>query len=122
AIVVVLFAILVSLAPGAQAEALRKVAVVSFGLFGDQDVFRSESTGAAQIVARRFGGDPVIVQFNTKKGGGATIEGLEASLQATAEKLNRERDILFVILTSHGARNGLVVVRGRLRQLLPPWA
>jgi hypothetical protein len=28
-----------------------KVGVVSFGLFGDQGVFRSEATGAAQVVA-----------------------------------------------------------------------
>src|SRR6516162_1978374 len=63
------------------AEAPRKVAVVSFGLFGDQDVFQNEATGAAQIVASRFGGNPVVVQFNPKKGGTATIEGLDTTLQ-----------------------------------------
>jgi hypothetical protein len=31
------------------AEDPRKVTVVSFGLFGDQGVFRSESTGAAKL-------------------------------------------------------------------------
>src|SRR5262245_15034036 len=36
------------------ADDLHKVAVVSFGLFGDQRVFQSEATGAAQIVASRF--------------------------------------------------------------------
>ena len=40
--------------------------VVSFGLFGDEGVFRSEATGAARIVANRFGGDPVVVKYNTK--------------------------------------------------------
>src|SRR5580693_663016 len=49
-----------------------KVSVVSFGLFGDQDVFRSEATGAAQVVAGRFGSGPIHVQYNSKKGGGAT--------------------------------------------------
>ena len=53
-----------------------KVSVVSFGLFGDQGVFRSEATGAAQVVAGRFGGGPINVQYNSKKGGGATIQGL----------------------------------------------
>ena len=38
------------------AENPRKMTVVSFGLFGDQGVFRREATGAAQIVANRFGG------------------------------------------------------------------
>src|SRR5262249_61404532 len=42
------------------AENARKVTVVSFGLYGDQSVFRSEATGAAQIVASRFGGGPVV--------------------------------------------------------------
>src|SRR5437660_4515166 len=37
-------------------EDARKVSVVSFGLFGDQGVFRNEATGAARIVAGRFGG------------------------------------------------------------------
>jgi hypothetical protein len=39
----------------------RKVSVVSFGLFGDQGVFRREASGAAQIVAGRFGGGPIDV-------------------------------------------------------------
>src|SRR6516225_8860922 len=64
------------------AENARKVTVVSFGLYGDQGVFRSEATGAAQIVASRFGGGPVVVRFNTKTGGTATIETLAATLQA----------------------------------------
>ena len=51
------------------AENPRKMTVVSFGLFGDQGVFRREATGAAQIVANRFGGDPVVVKSNTKRAG-----------------------------------------------------
>ena len=111
------------LATGAQeAEPARKLAVVSFGLFGDQDVFRNEATGAAQIVANRFGGDPVTVKYNTRKGGGATAEALDTALKATAKNLNRENDILFLILTSHGSRDGLAVVAGPHRQMLTPIA
>ena len=77
------------------AENARKVTVVSFGLYGDQGVFRSEATGAAQIVASRFGGGPVVVRFNTKTGGRATVETLAATLQAEAKKMNGESDILF---------------------------
>lgn len=75
-----LVAFVVTVAPSASpahaAEDARKVSVVSFGLFGDQGVFRSEATEAAQVVAGRFGSGPIRVQFNSKKGGGATIEGL----------------------------------------------
>jgi len=57
-------------------EAARKVSVVSFGLFGDQGVFRREA-----------GSGPINVQYNSKKGGRATIEALAMSLQAAAVAL-----------------------------------
>jgi hypothetical protein len=94
------------------AEDLRKMAVVSFGLFGDQGVFRSEATGAAQIVESRFGGTPVVVKFNTKTGGGATVETLAATLQATARKMHGDSDVLFLILTSHGSLPGQISGQG----------
>ena len=101
-------------------EDARKVSVVSFGLFGDQGVFRSEATGAAQVVAGRFGSGPINVQYNSKKGGAATIEGLALSLRAAANGMAAESDILFLILTSHGSRAGLAVKAGRLTQTLTP--
>ncbi len=102
------------------AENPRKMTVVSFGLFGDEGVFRREAAGAAQIVANRFGGDPVVVKYNTKTGGSATVETLATTLQAEAKKMNGESDILFLILTSHGSRDGLAVVAGRLAETLKP--
>jgi hypothetical protein len=68
-----------SVSPVPAAEEARKVSVVSFGLLGDQGVFRSEATGAAQVVAGRFGSGPINVQYNSKKSGGATIEGLKSA-------------------------------------------
>ncbi len=65
-------------APVHAAEDFRKVTVVSFGLLGDQGVFRREATGAAPIVGSRFGQGSVVVRFNTKKGGGATVGALAA--------------------------------------------
>ena len=97
-----------------------KVSVVSFGLFGDQGVFRSEATGAAQVVTERFGPGPVDVQYNTKKGGAATIQGLATALQAAANQMDAENDVLFLVLTSHGSQDGLAVKAGRLTQLLTP--
>jgi Peptidase C13 family len=112
--------IALSVSPVHAAEDARKVSVVSFGLFGDQGVFRSEATGAAQVVAGRFGSGPIRVQYNSKKGGGATIEGLAMSLQAAANGMDAENDILLLILTSHGSRAGLAVKAGRLAQTLTP--
>ena len=97
-----------------------KVGVVSFGLFGDQGVFRREATGAAEIVANRFETGPVDVQYNSRAGGTATVEGLAKALQAEARRLDAENDVLFVVLTSHGSPDGLVVKAGRLIQTLTP--
>src|SRR5262249_16890896 len=85
-----------------------------------EGIVRREATGAAQIVANRFGGDPVIVRSNTKTGGNATVKTLATTLQAEAKKMNGESDILFLILTSHGSRDGLAVVAGRLVETLKP--
>jgi Peptidase C13 family len=104
----------------ASAQAPRKVAVLSFGLFGGQGVFRSEATGAAQIVASRFGGDPVIVRFNTRKNADATIETLAATLESTAKRMDPGSDILFLILTSHGSPEGIAVRAGRRSTTLTP--
>ena len=104
----------------AAAEHPRKVTVISFGLFGHQGVFRREATSAAQIVANRFGGGPSVVKFNSKTGGDATIKTLAATLQAEGKKMNGENDIMFLILTSHGSREGLAVTAGRLVETLTP--
>jgi hypothetical protein len=56
-----------SVSPVHAVEDARKVSVVSFGLFGDQDVFRSEATGAAQVVAGRFGSGPINVQYKVQR-------------------------------------------------------
>jgi hypothetical protein len=109
-----------SVSPTHAVEDAPRVSVVSFGLFGDQGVFRREATGAAQVVAGRFGSGPVNVQYNSKKGGGATIEALAMSLQVAANGMDAENDVLFLILTSHGSRDGLAVKAGRLTQTLTP--
>ena len=119
-LIALVLTIVPTVSPAQAAEDAPKVSLVSFGLFGDQGVFRSEATGAARVVAGRFGSGPVDVQYNSKKGGRATIEALAASLQAAANRLDAENDVLFVILTSHGSPDGLAVKAGRLTQTLTP--
>jgi hypothetical protein len=119
-----LLALVLAIAPSGSpvyaVEGVRKVSVVSFGLFGDQGVFKREASGAAQVVAGRFGSGPINVQYNSKKGGSATIETLAMSLQAAANEMDVENDILFLILTSHGSPAGVAVKAGRLTQTLTP--
>ncbi|HLZ02850.1 MAG TPA: C13 family peptidase [Bradyrhizobium sp.] len=109
-----------SVSPVQAVENAGKLGVVSFGLFGDQGVFRSEATGAAEVVAGRFETGPVTVQYNSRKGGSATIEALARSLLAAANRLDAEKDVLFLILTSHGSPDGLAIKAGRLTQTLTP--
>lgn len=107
----VLFIVL-AVIPGSSsraAETNRKVAVVAFGLFGDQSVFESEASGAARIVAARTGGAPVIVHANSRTRSDATVEALASALDAAAKEIDAERDVLVVILTSHGSQGGLAV-------------
>ena len=100
-LIALVLTVMPSVSPVHSVEDIRKVSVVSFGLFGDQGVFKSEATGAAQVVASRFGRGPINVQYNSKKGGGATIQGLAMALQAAANGMDAENDVLFLILTSH---------------------
>lgn len=74
-----------------------KVGVVSFGLYGDQDVFRSEATGAAQVMAGRFETGPINVEYNSKNGGSATIEALTKSLQTAANRLDAASSRLVIL-------------------------
>src|SRR5258707_12547299 len=113
-----------SASPAHAVEDAHKVSVVSFGLFGDQGVFKSEATGAAQVVANRFGNGQINVKYNSKRGGGATIGALAMSLQVAANGMDAESDVLFMILTSHGSRPALQSKRGgsrkRSRRLISP--
>jgi hypothetical protein len=114
-------AVCVAAASGAApAQEARKTAVVSFGLSGAQDVFRSEATGAASVVASRFGADPVIVRYNTRKKHEARIEALAATLEATGKRMQPSTDVLFLILTSHGSPDGLEVSAGHSSATLSP--
>jgi hypothetical protein len=109
-----------SLSPMRAADGTGKVGVVSFGLFGDQGVFKTEATGAARAVADRFEAGPVDVEYNTRRGGNATIGGLAKALQAAARDLDAERDVLFLVLTSHGSPDGLAIRAGRRTETLTP--
>jgi len=102
------------------AEFKPKVIVAAFGLYGDQGVFESEAKGAARIVAGRFGADPVTVRANTKSRDEATLETLAATLQSATKAMDLQNDILFVLLTSHGAQAGLEVKAGARDETLSP--
>jgi Peptidase C13 family len=104
------------------AGASPKVTVLAFGLFGAQSVFESEAKGAADIVAHQLDANTVVVRANTKRHGDVTIGSIEDSLQSAVKRMDRENDVLFLILTSHGSRAGVAVQAGRHEDTLSPAA
>jgi hypothetical protein len=88
----------------APAGASPKVTVLAFGLFGAQSVFESEAKQAADIVAHQLDANTTVVRANTKRRGDVTIASIGNALQSAAEHMDRENDLLFLILTSHGSQ------------------
>lgn len=80
------------------------------GLAGDgtQDVFMKEVHFAEALFDRRFGtrGRSLVLVNNRQTRGKeplASVANLEQALDGIAEKMNREEDVLFLFLTSHGS-------------------
>ena len=96
-------------------------AVVSLALWSDGSVFRSEAKGAAQVISARHGhGGPVVVRVNTRKSFAAGPRGMVAALAAAERRMDLDRDVLFVVLSSHGAPQGIAEKGRRVEGLLSP--
>jgi hypothetical protein len=109
----------VGLAP--QRPGQTDVYILSFGLWGPQSVFESEAKGAARILEAQFGAKGrSIVRFNTKRRAGATPQSLLAAATAAGQTLDPAEDIVVLVLTSHGAPEGLGLVAGRDALLVTP--
>jgi peptidase C13-like protein len=96
------------------------VTILAFGLFGAQSVFESEAKGAASIVAQRLEANSVIVRANTKTRTDVTVASIADALQAAGERMDRDNDVLLLILTSHGSQAGVAVQAGRRVEILSP--
>ncbi|MET0530443.1 MAG: C13 family peptidase [Microvirga sp.] len=97
------------------------VYVLSFGLWGPQSVFESEAKGAARILETQLGSKGrTIVRFNTKRRFNATPPVLLAAARATGQVLDPAEDMVALVLTSHGAPEGVGIVAGRDTQLMTP--
>src|SRR5215211_3775369 len=102
-------------------EGIREFYIISFGLFGPESVFASEATKAGEILRGRLQADAqLLVRFNDKRGGSATLPSLATALRSAGQAMDPNKDILAVFLTSHGGPEGLDVVAGRRRENLSP--
>ncbi len=97
------------------------VYVLSFGLWGPQSVFESEAKGAARVLEAQLDAKGrSIVRFNTKRRAGATPETLLAAATTAGQVLDPAEDIVVLVLTSHGAPEGIGLVAGRDARLVTP--
>ena len=112
--------LLAGAAPAPAAPPVR-AGVVALGLWSDQGVFLSEATQAARIVAQRYGhGAPVVVRSNSRGSFAAGPRGMAQALSRVSGALDPDRDVLFVILTSHGSPQGIAEKGGAVEGLLAP--
>ena len=84
---------------------------ITFAPYAAEDVFRRESELVARVMQERFGAVSRTIQLMNNAGTArdrpwATPLNLKRAIQRMADVMDRERDVLFIHLTSHGARNG----------------
>jgi hypothetical protein len=93
---------------------------VGFAGVGEQKVFAQEIKLAARVIAQRYGSAArQLLLINDRRDLDAyplaSVSGLEYALQGLAERMNLERDILFLALSSHGSADpALSVSNGSL--------
>ncbi|MGO4705525.1 C13 family peptidase [Microvirga sp. 2MCAF38] len=97
------------------------VYILSFGLWGPQSVFESEAKGAALVLETQLNAKGrSIVRANTKRRSDAMPDRLFHAAQSVAKVLDPEEDIAVLVLTSHGAPEGIGLVAGRTSGLMTP--
>lgn len=94
----------------AQRPGVRDVYGLVFAPYAREDVFLRESTMVAEVLARRFDAQGRVLHLMNHATTGqrlpwATPLNLRRAVEALAQRMDREQDVLVVYLTSHGASN-----------------
>lgn len=89
---------------------------LSFGAYGEQDVFMKEAMYSRELFNDFFRTNGrAITLINNKKTTDkfpmATVGNLKRALNKIGEKMNREEDILFLFISSHGSKKYGISVR-----------
>ena len=86
---------------------------ITFAPFAEEDVFRRESAMVADVISKRFDAAGHVIELVNHRDtvadfGWATPHNLERAIGRMADVMDRDEDILFLHLTSHGASNGML--------------
>ncbi len=92
---------------------------VGFAGDGEQGVFKREALFAEQVLGEHFSSEDRSINLINDEGDRdsypiASVSGLAQSLKLIASRMNMQQDVLVLMLTSHGSRDGLEVVNGSL--------
>jgi hypothetical protein len=92
---------------------------VGFAAYGEQTVFRKEEELAISVFGTRFGSalrslELVNDVHDRRTYPLATYGNLRFALQAIGSRMDRARDVLVLMLTSHGNGEGIAVTNGPL--------
>ncbi|MEI7464971.1 MAG: C13 family peptidase [Burkholderiales bacterium] len=84
---------------------------ITFAPYADEDVFSREATLVTDLMRSRFDAQQRVVQLQNHASSVADLPwatplNLHRAIQGVAARMNRDEDILFIHLTSHGARDG----------------
>jgi hypothetical protein len=98
-----------ALAPGR--AGVIELYAITFAPYAGEDVFSREASMVSDVMRTRFdaAGRVLRLQNHNRSVGDtpwATPLNLERAIHAAAAKMNRDEDVLFLHLTSHGARDG----------------
>ncbi|HSN00324.1 MAG TPA: C13 family peptidase [Rudaea sp.] len=88
---------------------------IGFAGDAEEDVFLNEAAYARNLFGKRFGasGRELLLSNNPatlSRYPLATLTNLESAIDAIAQKMDRDNDILFLLLTSHGTEDHLLYV------------
>lgn len=88
---------------------------ISFAPYADEDVFSQEATLVSELMRSRFDAPQRVLQLQNHARSVAELPwatplNLQRAIQSMAAVMNRDEDILFIHLTSHGARDGQLAV------------
>ncbi len=106
-----LSAALAALAP--QRPGVIDVYSITFAPYADEDVFLRESKMVDAVMRERFGAQGRSVRLVNHRSTPATLpwatrRNLEAAIRVMASKMDPREDVLFIHLTSHGGRDGVL--------------
>ncbi len=91
---------------------------ITFAPYASQDVFMRESAVVADVMARRFDAQGRTLQLVNNRATEtqlpwATPLNLQRAIERVAQRMDKQEDILFIHLTSHGGADGELAASAR---------